>query len=128
MTSSESARKSLQLFDLSGRTAFVTGGGRGIGRAIALGLAEAGADVAIASRKRGACEAVAREIEFTSFPKIAGGRLRKGRAMADLETALNVTIPGLMEFLPRGRAPAAVKSLEVAETTVLSTLPPPRAR
>ena len=63
MTSSESARKSLQLFDLSGRTAFVTGGGRGIGRAIALGLAEAGADVAIASRKRGACEAVAREIE-----------------------------------------------------------------
>src|SRR5262245_18172027 len=52
-----------QLFDLSGRRALVTGGGRGLGRAIALGLAEAGADVFVASRKRENCEAAAREIE-----------------------------------------------------------------
>lgn len=52
-----------QLFDLSGRCALVTGGGRGLGRAIALGLAEAGADLFIASRKRENCEAAAREIE-----------------------------------------------------------------
>lgn len=52
-----------ELFDLAGRTALVTGGGRGLGRFIALGLAEAGADVAVASRKRGNVEAVAREIE-----------------------------------------------------------------
>jgi gluconate 5-dehydrogenase len=38
----------------------VTGGGRGIGRHIALGLAEAGADVLVASRKLEACEEVAR--------------------------------------------------------------------
>ena len=37
-------------FDLSGRTVLVTGGGRGIGRATALGFAELGADVAIAAR------------------------------------------------------------------------------
>jgi len=57
-----------ELFSLAGRSALVTGGGRGIGRHIAIGLAEAGAELFLASRKRGACEAVAAEI--TS----AGGR------------------------------------------------------
>ncbi len=52
-----------ELFDLHGRTALVTGGGRGIGRHLALGLAEAGADVLVASRRLGACEEVARVIE-----------------------------------------------------------------
>jgi len=48
-----------QLFDLSGRSALVTGGGRGIGRHLALGLAEAGADVFVASRKLARCEETA---------------------------------------------------------------------
>jgi NAD(P)-dependent dehydrogenase (short-subunit alcohol dehydrogenase family) len=52
-----------ELFMLHGRTALVTGGGRGIGRHVAVGLAEAGARVFVASRKRAACEAVAAEIE-----------------------------------------------------------------
>jgi NAD(P)-dependent dehydrogenase (short-subunit alcohol dehydrogenase family) len=47
------------LFDLTGKTAIVTGGSRGIGRAIVDGLAAAGADIIIASRKLEACEAVA---------------------------------------------------------------------
>lgn len=51
-----------RLFDLNGRTALVTGGGRGLGRDIALGLAEAGADIVVASRKRPSCEAVAAEV------------------------------------------------------------------
>lgn len=40
-----------ELFDIKGKKAIVTGGGRGIGSFIAAGLAEAGADVVIASRK-----------------------------------------------------------------------------
>jgi len=51
-----------ELFDLTGRTAVVTGGGRGIGLDLAIGLAEAGADVVVASRKQENCEAAAEEI------------------------------------------------------------------
>ncbi len=55
--------QSPQLFDLTGQTALVTGGGRGIGKSLAIGLAEAGADVVVASRKLDACERVAEIIE-----------------------------------------------------------------
>jgi NAD(P)-dependent dehydrogenase (short-subunit alcohol dehydrogenase family) len=47
------------LHDLTGKVAVVTGGSRGIGRAIVQGLAEAGADVVVSSRKLDACEAAA---------------------------------------------------------------------
>ncbi|HEX6746240.1 MAG TPA: SDR family oxidoreductase [Longimicrobium sp.] len=54
-----------ELFDLTGRVALVTGGGRGLGAEIAAGLAQAGASVAVASRKLEACEEVARELRDT---------------------------------------------------------------
>ncbi|MGB8364194.1 MAG: SDR family NAD(P)-dependent oxidoreductase [Rhizomicrobium sp.] len=50
-------------FDLSGKSAIVTGSSRGLGREIALGLARSGCDVVISSRKLDACETVAREVE-----------------------------------------------------------------
>lgn len=46
-------------FDLAGRLAVVTGGGRGLGRGAALGLAAAGADIALVSRTSGELEEVA---------------------------------------------------------------------
>ncbi|MCF4165294.1 SDR family oxidoreductase [Zavarzinia compransoris] len=52
-----------KLFDMTGRTAVVTGSSRGIGRAIAIELARAGARVVVSSRKADACAKVRDEIE-----------------------------------------------------------------
>ena len=52
-----------EAFSLSGKVALVTGGSRGIGRAIAIGLAKFGADVAVTSRKLPDLEEVAAEIK-----------------------------------------------------------------
>jgi len=53
----------MSLFDLTGKTALVTGGSRGIGLMIARGLLDAGARVAISSRKADACEEARAELE-----------------------------------------------------------------
>jgi len=53
----------MKLFDLSGRTAVVVGGTSGIGRTLALGLADAGADVVATGRRAALVNGVAAEIE-----------------------------------------------------------------
>ncbi|WP_282008347.1 SDR family NAD(P)-dependent oxidoreductase [Brevundimonas aveniformis] len=63
----------MQLFDLTGKTAIITGSSRGIGRAIAERLAEHGAKVVISSRKAGPCDEAAAEIN---------ARYGEGRAIA----------------------------------------------
>ena len=60
-----------ELFNLEGRVSVVTGGATGIGLRMAIGLAEAGSSVVIASRKLDVCEAAAHEIEKTGAKALA---------------------------------------------------------
>lgn len=58
-------------FDLTGKTAIITGSTKGIGRAIAEALAHAGANVVISSRKADACNEVAAELQKEGLNAIA---------------------------------------------------------
>ena len=66
-------RKYAEYPSLRGKTVFVTGGATGIGRMAATGLMQAGAHVFIASRKQGACETVAAELNQMGSPGKATG-------------------------------------------------------
>jgi NAD(P)-dependent dehydrogenase (short-subunit alcohol dehydrogenase family) len=68
-----------QLFDLSGKVAIVTGGARGLGRSLVDGLAEAGADVVIASRKLDNCQRAAEEVEQSTGRRALGLACHVGR-------------------------------------------------
>jgi len=70
------------LFDLTGKVAIVTGSSRGIGKASAEALADAGAKVVISSRKQDACDAVAAEINAKHG---AGSALAVAASISDKE-------------------------------------------
>ena len=62
----------MELFDLTGKVAIVTGSTKGIGRAMAQGLAEAGANVVISSRKQELCDEVAAEVAAATGKETLG--------------------------------------------------------
>jgi len=61
----------LDLFRLDGRRALVTGANKGLGKAFALALAEAGADVAVTSRTLENAEVTAKEIQAMGHKSLA---------------------------------------------------------
>ena len=75
------------IIDMTGKVVLITGGSRGLGRAMALGFAEAGADLVIASRRLESCQGVAREVEQRGRKAMAHachvGRWAECDALAD---------------------------------------------
>ena len=83
------------LFSLTGRSALVTGGSRGIGRMIAEGLIAQGARVYITARKAEACDAAAEELSRVGTCVSLPGDIATGDGMADVVSRLREREPNL---------------------------------
>jgi NAD(P)-dependent dehydrogenase (short-subunit alcohol dehydrogenase family) len=88
----------LDAFDLTGKTAVVTGGNTGLGEAFAKALVEAGAGVALAARTRERSEAVAEEIQASG-----------GKAIAvDLDVTDPAQVGGMLESVTERLGPVDI--------------------
>lgn len=67
--------KITELFDLTGKVALITGGGRGLGKQIAEIYAEMGCNLALCSRKKENCEETAKQLADTFCVKVKGYQL-----------------------------------------------------
>jgi gluconate 5-dehydrogenase len=79
------------MFDLSGKTAIITGGGRGLGEFIAEGFAEAGANIILASRKVDACEEAGKKLAAANGVKYLAVKCDTGK-QDDIKNLVDVTV------------------------------------
>lgn len=110
---------------LDGKVALVTGATRGLGRAMAHGLAEAGATVVVSSRKQDACDEVAAEIAQATGARVLGVAMHVGRwdAIAPTLDAIEAQV-GTVDVLVNnaGIAPLAPSLVEQTEALFDKTI------
>ena len=120
--------------DLNGKVAIVTGGSRGIGKAISAELASAGAKVMITSRKAEACEEAVNEIVSDTGGELAFEAGNAGR-VEDIDRVVEATLStfGSVDILINNAAtnPYAGPTIDVDvprwdKTCLLYTSPSPR--
>lgn len=90
---------SLEIFKLDGKVAVVTGGSRGFGKAIAIGLAEAGADVVVASRTQTDLSLVAEEINARGRKSLAIATDMLDRASIENLASKSIEMFGKIDIL-----------------------------
>lgn len=83
------------MFDLNNKVAIITGSSRGIGRAIAEGLAEAGAKVVISSRNQDSCDEVADAINEGAGKRVAAS---KAASLSSKEALEDLVAHTILEF------------------------------
>jgi NAD(P)-dependent dehydrogenase (short-subunit alcohol dehydrogenase family) len=107
----------MNALNLAGKVVLITGGTRGLGRAMALGFARAGADVIVSSRKAQACDAMVAEIEALGRRAVAlpcnVGRWDEVDALTEAAWAAFGRIDVLVNNA--GMSPVAPSSTETSE-------------
>jgi len=107
----------VSLFSLDGKLALITGGSRGIGKATAIGFAEAGADVVVTSRKLPDLEEVAREIKALGRKSLAvSTHIGRMEQISDLVNKVTGEF-GKIDILVNnaGTSPVYAASLDIEE-------------
>lgn len=120
MTQPQTAARPALTVDLEGRSALVTGAGRGIGRRIALALARCGADVVLAARSRDELERVADEVSAVGARAVVlTGDIEDSASIADLVRRAGTAFGGLHLLVNNaGGAPGLVPVEDVDDDTL----------